>query len=267
MGEKIMIIISERINGQFKSVGKAIDERNEDLIKNLAKDQVAAGADYLDISTGPGMSNPEETMKWMVETVQSVVDVPLCIDTPQPSTMEAGVSAVKNKAMINSTTAEMEKMQTLFELAKKHNAEIICLTLDEKGIPNDVDHRVELAMLMVTTAMEYDISMERLFVDPLVLPTCAAQDQGPKVIESLRMFKTLNDPPVNTVVGLSNIANGAKNINLINRTYATMLLANGLDSAIMDPSDKDLVAAVRTAEILMNKKLYAHDYLRECQIE
>jgi 5-methyltetrahydrofolate corrinoid/iron sulfur protein methyltransferase len=262
-----MIIISERINGQFKSVGKAIDEKNEDFIKELAKSQVAAGADYLDISTGPGVSEPEETMKWMVNAVQSVVDVPLCIDTPQPDTMEAGVAAVKNKAMINSTTADAEKMTRLFELAKKHDAEIICLTLDEKGIPNDTEKRCEFAMIMMTTAMEYDISMERLFLDPLVLPTCAAQDQGPKVIDALRMFKTLNDPPVNTVVGLSNISNGTKNISLINRTYVAMLMANGLDSAIMDPSDNDLVMAVRTGEILLNNKLYAHDYLRECQLE
>jgi 5-methyltetrahydrofolate corrinoid/iron sulfur protein methyltransferase len=260
-----MIIISERINGQFKSVGRAIDEKNEDFLKNLAKEQVAAGADYLDISTGPGVSNPEDTMKWMVETVQSAVDVPLCVDTPQPGTMEAGVSAVKNKAMINSTTADIEKMQTLFELAKKYNTEIICLTLDEKGIPQDVDKRCEFAMLMISTAMEYDIPMERLYLDPLVLPTCAAQDQGPKVIEAIRMFKTLSDPPVNTVVGLSNISNGAKNISMLNRIYASMLMSSGLDSAIMDPSDQDLVEAVRTAEILLNKKLYAHDYLKECQ--
>jgi len=260
-----MIIISERINGQFKSVGKAIDERNEEFLKTLAKEQVAAGADYLDISTGPGVSEPEEVMTWMVNAVQSAVDVPLCIDTPQIKTMEAGVAAVKNKVMINSTTAEPEKMTSLFELAKKYDAEIICLTLDEKGIPQDVDKRAELAMIMVSTAMEYGISMDRLFLDPLVLPTCAAQDQGPKVLEALRQFKAIsNDPPVNTVVGLSNISNGTKNKELINRTYAVMLMANGLDSAIMDPTDKELVQAVRTAEILQNKKLYAHDYLREC---
>lgn len=261
-----MIIISERINGQFKSVGRAIDEKNEDFLKELAEKQVKAGADYLDICTGPGIDNPEDTMKWMVETVQSVVDVPLCIDTPQVSTMEAGVAAVKNKAMINSTTADMEKMQSLFELAGKHDAEIICLTLDEKGIPNDTERRCELAMLMVSTAMEYDIAMDRLYVDPLVMPTCAAQDQGPKVLEAIRMFKTLSDPPVKTVVGLSNISNGAKNISLLNRTYAAMLMANGLDSAIMDPSDTDLVEAIRTGEIVLNQKLYAHDYLRQCMI-
>jgi 5-methyltetrahydrofolate corrinoid/iron sulfur protein methyltransferase len=263
-GGNLMIIISERINGQFKSVGKAIDEKDEEFIKNLAKDQVAAGADYLDISTGPGVENAADVMVWMVNAVQSVVDVPLCIDTPQPETMTAGVAAVKGKVMINSTTAEMEKMTRLFELAKKHDAEIICLTLDEQGIPNDTDKRCELAMLMIATSMEYEIPAERLFLDPLVLPTCAAQDQGPKVIDALRMFKTLNEPPVSTVVGLSNISNGTKNKELINRTYATMLMANGLDSAIMDPSDTALVEAVRTGEILMNKKLYAHDYLREC---
>jgi 5-methyltetrahydrofolate corrinoid/iron sulfur protein methyltransferase len=261
-----MIIISERINGQFRSVGRAIDEKNEDLLKNLAKDQVANGADYLDICTGPGMSEPEEIMKWMTEAVQSVVDVPLCIDTPSPTVMAAGLEIAKNNVMINSTTAEAEKMTTLFELAKKHNAEIICLTLDEKGIPQDVERRAELAMLMISTAMEYDISMDRLYLDPLVLPTCAAQNQGPTVMESLRQFKALSaDPPVKTTCGLSNISNGTKKKEIINRTYAVMMMANGLDSAIMDPSDRELVQAIRTAEILLNEKLYAHDYLRECE--
>jgi len=116
-----------------------------------------------------------------------VTDVPLCIDTPGIKTMTAGLKAAKNRVIINSTTAEKARMERLFPLAKEYNAEVICLTMDERGIPNSAEARVEMAMLMITTAMEHDIVPERLFLDPLILPTKAAQDQSAKVIEALRL--------------------------------------------------------------------------------
>lgn len=257
-----MIIISERINGLFKSVGNAIEEKNAELIKELALKQVKSGANMLDVNTGPGIDNAAEVMAWMVNTIQEVTDVPLCIDTPKPEVMEAGLKAANKKAMMNSTTAEAAKMEKLFPLAKEYDADIICLTLDEKGIPNDANSRNELAMLMITKAMEYDLPIENLFLDPLVLPVGAAQNQGPAVIEAMNMFRMLSDPPPKTVVGLSNISNATKNRPLINRTYLTMLMAVGLSAAICDPEDVELVHAVKTADILMNKKLYAHGYLQ-----
>lgn len=257
-----MIVISERINGLFKSVSKAIDKKDTDFLQNLARDQVAAGADILDINTGPGVDDPAGTMKWMVETVQDVVDVPLSIDTPNVQAMEAGLTAAKDKVIINSTTAEAVKMDSLFPLAQNYDSDMICLTLDEKGIPNDANSRAELAMVMVAKAMESGISTDKLYLDPLVLPVGAAQDQGMKVLEALGMFKAIADPAPKTVVGLSNVSNNTKERPLLNRTYLVMLLAYGLDSAIMDPNDKELMAAAKASEILLNKKLYADDFLR-----
>ncbi|MFQ6106192.1 MAG: dihydropteroate synthase [Thermoplasmata archaeon] len=257
-----MIVISERINGLFKSVSKAIDNKDAEFLQNLARDQVAAGADVLDLNTGPGVDDPAGTMKWMVESVQDAVDVPLSIDTPNVQAMEAGITAAKDKVIINSTTAEAAKMEALFPLAQNYDSEMICLTLDEKGIPNDANSRAELAMVMVTKAMEFGISTDRLYLDPLVLPVGAAQDQGMKVLEALGMFKAIADPAPKTVVGLSNVSNNTKERPLLNRTYLVMLLAYGLDAAIMDPTDKDLMYAAKAAEILLNKRLYADDFLR-----
>ncbi|UCE36824.1 MAG: dihydropteroate synthase [Thermoplasmata archaeon] len=257
-----MIVISERINGLFKSVGKAIDGRDANAIQQLALDQVKKGADILDLNTGPGMDNEPEVMEWLVKTIQDVTDVQLSIDTPKPEAMEAGLKAVNKKAMLNSTTAEQKRMEALFPLAKEYDAEIVCLTLDEKGIPNDAMRRNELAMLMITQAMEYDISVENIYLDPLILPVGAAQNQGPAVIEAINMFKMLSDPTPKTVVGLSNISNGAKQRSLLNRTYLAMLMGAGLTAAIMDPNDLDLMHIAKTGDILLNKKLYAHDYLQ-----
>lgn len=257
-----MIIISERINGLFKSVEKAIAAKDAKKIQELAIEQVEAGANYLDINTGPGVDNAAEVMVWLINAIQEVVDVPLCIDTADIKTMSAGLNAVKGRKMINSTTAEEEKMNALFPLAKEYDAEIICLTLNKKGIPNDANGRCELALQMITKAMEYEISIENIYLDPLVLPISAAQDQGPKVMEALSMFKTLCEPPPKTVVGLSNISNNTKERELINKTYIIMLMAHGLDAAIINPKDEGMINAIKTAEILLNKKLYCDSYLR-----
>lgn len=257
-----MLVISERLNGQFKAVGKALDEKDKKTLQDLVLEQVKLGANMLDVNTGPGRDDPAGDITWMVETIQEVSDTPICIDTPDPNAMEAGLKAVKGKVMINSTTAEAFKMEKLFPLAAQYNADIIALTLDEKGIPNDAPSRGEMALIMITKAMESGISTENIYLDPLILPIGAAQDQGKKVLESLDMFKTLCDPAPKTVVGLSNISNNTKQRPLINRTYLVMLMAHGLDAAIMDPGDTELMDAVKAAEILLNKKLYADDFLK-----
>ena len=260
-GER-MLIISERLNGLFRSVGKAIDRRDEEFIQRLALEQVEAGSDALDVNTGPGREDAPRVMEWLVNTIQEVTDVRLSIDSPDPDVIEAGLKVVKNKPIINSTTAEKKKMSRLFPLANEYDADIICLTMDEKGVPNDAESRAELAMVMLTTGMEHGLEPDRIYLDPLILPISASQDQGPKVLQALTMFRSLMDPPPKTVVGLSNISNGAKERSLLNRAYLAMLMAHGLDAAILDPTDKELMKILKSCQILLNQKLYAHDYLR-----
>ncbi len=257
-----MIVISERINGLFRSVGRAIDKRDANFLQEHARKQVACGANILDLNTGPGRDDADEVMKWMVETIQGAVNVQLSIDAPKPSVIEAGIKAAKDKVLINSTTAEVKKMEALFPLAKEYGSDIICLTLNEQGIPNDAASRCEMAMVMLTKAMDYDIGTERIYLDPLAMPVGAAQDQGPKVLEALSMFKQLSSPPPKTTVGLSNVSNNTTQRPILNRTYLVMMMAHGLDSAIMDPMDEEMMMAVKAAEVLMNKKLYADDFLR-----
>ena len=117
-------------------------------------------------------------------------------------------------------------------------------------------------MLMMTTAMEFEVMPERILLDPLVLPVSAAQDQGHKVIEALRLFQMLNDPAPRTVVGLSNVSNGARDRGLLNRTYLAMLMGAGLSAAILDPEDRELMETVKSGQVLLDQKLYCDDYLR-----
>lgn len=260
----IMLVISERLNGLFRSVGKAIDEKDVKFIQEHTLQQIDWGAQALDVNVGPGRgSEAPDAMRWLVKAIQEVTDVPLCIDTPGLKTMVAGLEVCENPIMINSTTAEAKKMMALFPLAREYDADIICLTMDERGVPNDADSRAEMAMIMITTAMEYEVMPERLLLDPLVMPISATQDQGPKVIEALRMFQLLNDPAPRTVVGLSNVSNGARDRALLNRTYLAMLMGAGLSAAILDPEDRPLIETAKSAQVLLDKKLYCDDYLRD----
>jgi len=257
------MIISERINGLFGAIGKAIDSRDEKTIEKSVLAQLENGSDALDLNIGPGRgADGPDAMRWLVKCVQNVTDVTLCIDTPGLKTMQAALEVCENPAIINSTTAETSKMASFFPMAAEYDAEIICLTMDERGVPNDAESRAEMAMVMMTAAMDHGITSDRIYLDPLVLPISAAQDQGQKVIDAIRMFRMLDDPPPKTVVGLSNISNGASGRSLINSTYFAMLAGAGLSAAIMDPEDKELTDVLKTTDILRNRRLYCNDYLR-----
>jgi len=257
-----MIIIGEKCNGQFRLVGKAIDERDESILQDLAIRQVKRGAHKLDVSVGAGREDAPDAMKWAVEAIQNVVDIGLSIDTQDLETMEAGLKSCKRKAMINSTTAESKKMDAMFSLAQEYESDIICLTMNEKGVPLDATSRVELAMIILQKAMDFDISSERIYLDPLVMQISSAQKQSLEVLEALKLFRNLSDPPPNTVVGLSNLSSGAEERSLLNATYLAMLMSCGLTAAILDPEDELVMKVLRTSQILLNQKLYAPSYLK-----
>jgi len=259
-----MIIIGGNINGYSKTVGAIIDRRDTKAVQDLAIRQVDAGAQIIDLNVGLGKSDAVELMKWLVTTVQDVVDVTLSVDTPKLDVMKAGISEVKGRSMINSISAEQEKMTTLFPLAAEYDSEIICMTMDEKFILGDVDERVERAAIIVGSACEHGIGVEKLYVDPVCLPVSTAQDQAPAVVEAVRRIGLLTSPAsvLKTTVGLSNISHDTKNPRLIERTFLAMLIGAGLSSAIINTEDRDLLETIKTCDVLLNKDIYAADYLK-----
>ena len=256
-----MIIIGELINGMFKDVGRAIVNKEADVIQHLAEDQARAGASVLDVNTGPYSKNPKDDMKWLIESIQKVVDVSLALDSTKPDVIEEGLKLVRKRAIINSTNADEAKMEAIFGLAKKYNAQVIALAMDKSGVPNNSQKRLELAATIVAKAMDFGIGPEDLFLDPIVLPVNVAQTQGREVLESIREFRLLSDPAPNTTIGLSNVSQGTKHRSLVNRTFLVMAVASGLTSAILDPLDKDLVDAMITAELILNKNIYCDSFL------
>lgn len=256
-----MIIIGERINGMFQDIAKAIRERDPKPVQEWARKQEENGARYLDINVGPGSKDVVGAMKWLVEVTQEVSDLPLCLDSTKYDAIEEGLKLCKRPAMINSVPAEMPKMERVFAMAAEYNAEVIGLAMNEEGIPKDAESRVALAMELVATADAFGVPIDSLYIDPLVLPCNVAQDHGPEVFETLRQIKLLADPPPKTVIGLSNVSQGTKNRELINRTFAVMAMANGLDAAIADANDDELMEAVATARILLNMDIYCDSYV------
>lgn len=256
-----MIIIGERINGMFKDIAKAIKEQDPEPIKEWARKQESNGADYLDLNVGPSSPNPVEAMKWLVEVTQEASDLPLCLDSTKYDAIEEGLKLCKRPAMINSVPAEMAKMERVFTMAAEHNAEVVGLAMNEEGIPKDADSRIGLAAELVATADAFGISPDMLYIDPLVLPCNVAQDHGKEVLRTLREIKLISDPAPKTVVGLSNVSQGTKNRELINRTFAVMAMANGLDAGIVDANDDELMAAIASARIILNMDIYCDSYI------
>jgi len=247
-----MIFIGERINTGFKDVKAAVENKDADVIKKWAVKQTEAGATYLDVNLGAVSSKPED-LCWMIEQVQAASDLPISIDTNKSVMLKEAVPLCKKPPLINSTTAVDEKMEAMFS--------IVGLAMDEAGSPKTADKRVENAGKLLAKAMEFGINPEQLFLDPIVMPLKYMQEQAQEILSGARQFRLFSDPPPHIVCGLSNIANGTTQKKLINRTFAVMLVANGLDAVICDVTDEDLVNALLTAELVMNKQIYADSYI------
>lgn len=256
-----MFIIGELINGMYLSVAKAIRTKDKSIIQKCALDQIAAGADALDVNCGPASKQPLDDIQWLVKAIEEVTDKMIVLDSSKPSVIESGLKAVSNPVMINSTTADAKKLELLVPLAKKYHARIIGLAMDAKGVPQNKDQRLELAATIVATCAENEFPVEDLYLDPIVMPVNVSQSAMADILESIREFKIISEPSPKTVVGLSNVSQGTHNRSLVNRTFLTMAVAFGLDAAILDPLDKELMDALITAELIVNKQIYCDSYL------
>ncbi len=259
-----MIIIGERINGMFKDIGEALKNKDPKALQHWALKQEEGGAHFLDVNSGPAIPKEErpQAYEWMVNVIQEVSNLPLCLDSTNYDAIEAGLKLLKRPGMINSVPAERDKIERVFPMAVQYNAAVIGLTMDKVGIPKNSENRIAFAMELVAAADEYGLPMEDLYIDPLILPCNVAQDHAPEVLEAIRMVKTLSNPAPKTVLGLSNVSQKAPDRPLINRTYMAMAIACGLDAAIVDANDDDLIATAATADILLNKSIYCDSYVK-----
>ena len=267
-----MIIFSERINGMYRDVRKAINEKEKAVIEDLVREQVAGGADVMDINLGPTKGDPVENFVWLAQTVHGVTDRPISLDSAKPDLLTRAVPKVKEalpeaKLVINSSTAAPDVMGKLIPVAAEAGAGIIGLTMDQEGVPGNVEKRVECGATFLMTAMEAGLIPEDIYIDPIILPINVASKQPVNVMEAIRQLAIVSDPPPHFILGLSNVSQKCLMNHLINRTYLVMAVSAGLDAAIMDAADKDLVEAAVTAEILLDKHLYSDDYMKAWRMQ
>lgn len=256
-----MIFIGERINGLQPKIYKLIQDRNKEAIQEIARKQVEAGADYLDLNVGTAWLRPAEVMVWLIEIVQEAVNIPFAIDSRKLEVIEAGLQACKQPALINSTTGEKGKLERLMALAVQYNAGLVGLTMDEQGIPPHAVGRVAIAKRFLDYAENYGIPRDRLFIDPIVLPLKFSQSQGPITLEAIKQIAQEKNPP-HIIIGLSNVSQGAKGRRLINRTFLAMAIACGLDAVIADVLDPLLKEATKAAEIIVGRLEYSDQIMR-----
>jgi len=257
-----MYVIGERINGMFADVRKAIRGKNAEVIQDLAKRQLAAGATALDVNVGPAASDAAGTMMWLVETIRSVTDAPLAIDTAKWEVVSAVIPQVPGEKIINSSKADPEIAAQYVALAVENSAGLIGLTIDADGVPGNVEKRVELGAQLITIAMEGGLEINKLFIDPIILPVNVAPRNPGDCMTAISQLRAFADPPPHLLLGLSNVSQRCSNRGLINRTYLAMAMAHGLDAAIMDPLDTELMDTAITAELLLGKMIYCDSYLQ-----
>jgi 5-methyltetrahydrofolate corrinoid/iron sulfur protein methyltransferase len=241
-----MILVGENINIMSKTIGPALKERNPAPIQELARIEVSAGMDYLDVNVGPARKEGDVFLIWVVKTVQEVSDKPLSLDTTNPIAMEAGLKVHKGRALINSISLQPDRLAQELPLVTKYNADMIGLLWGVEGMPRDANERCMLAVDLVYKASQQGIPNDRIWIDPIVTPISGEINQVKACIGFMSM---LNDiaPGCKSIVGLSNVSNGAP-ANLrpyLNRTYLMMLMKHGLYAAIVDAQDSELINIAR----------------------
>lgn len=290
-----MILIGEDLNVMSGSIARMIKEREAEPIKELVTAQAKNGVDYLDLNVGPVKKKPVETMEWLVNTIQEVTDLPLCLDTTNAVAMEAGLKSCKKKALINSASGATESKETILPLAAKYSADVVLSVINNAGLPSDADERAASIMESAAYANELGIPNEDIWVDPVLLPVGVDQRQVTAYLEFIQMLQDVL-PGAKSTCGLSNLSFGApkKLRGLLNRTFLVIIGRFGQYSSIVSGFDEELITLIRgevpkivdliyramdeddidvsslsqkeieyvkTAQVLMGKSLYSHSWL------
>lgn len=239
--------IGENIHVISKSVQNALIERDEDFILDLIKKQ--SQMDYIDLNVGPAKGAMEGVLPWLCELVEKNTRLKISFDTTNSDEMRRGIEKSKNPqdCLLNSTSADEARLEKLTDLAANFGSNLIALTMNKEiGIPKTADERLELAFQIFEKCQEKGISNEKIFFDPLILPINVDQSQATEALNTIQMIKQSFDPEVMTTIGLSNISNGSPNEirPLINRVFAVLTYGAGLDSAIIDSFDKELISTI-----------------------
>lgn len=253
-----MLIIGELINCTRKKVGEAAQKRDAEFFKDLARKQASAGAHMLDVNAGV----PEkevELLSWLVDLVQGVVEIPLCLDSADPEAMAKALPLCKQRPMVNSISDEPARW-ALLPVLREHRPRVIALCLSESGVPSGVEDRVATACRLIDRLTAEGFALDDIYVDPCVMPI-ATGPHGQHLLAAVSQIVG-RYPGVHISAGVSNVSFGLPVRKLLNETFLQLLMAHGLDAAIVDPCDPQLMMSVIAAEALLGRDANCKSYLR-----
>ncbi len=256
-----MLIVAERINSSRKAINEAIKAKDAEFIRAEARAQTEAGADYIDVNAGSFVGQETEYLCWLVETVQGVTDLPLCLDSPDPSAIAAALELVKGPVMINSVSLEKQRMEGMLPLVKKYKTKIIALCQSDEGMANTVSEKVKNAGQLVAVLTREGVALEDIYIDSLIYPIATDTQSAVAALGAIREIMSLF-LGVHTICGLTNVSFGLPVRKLINRAFLVTAMAHGLDSAIIDPTDRELMASLVAAEALLDRDKFCAGYLK-----
>ncbi len=256
-----MLIVGELINTSRKIIKGSVERRNAEYIRDIAKRQVEAGANYLDVNCSDLLDNELEVMRWLIENVQAAVDVPLSIDTPNPAAMEVGLSlAQKGKPLANSITGEKERYRTVLPLVVKYGARVVALCMDDQGMPQTAEDRLRVARELVMKLTEAGVAASDIYLDPLLQPVSTDDRAGLELLNSIRLIRQ-EYPGIHLICGLSNVSYGLPNRQILNRVFMIQTMTMGMDAYILDPLDKTLMGYLYASQVLLGQDPFCKNYL------
>ncbi len=256
-----MKIIGEKINGTRKMVAAAIANRDAEFIKSLAKKQVDGGAHWLDVNAGTHPDREVDDMLWLIDLIQGVTEAPLCLDSANPKALAAAMSAVKKTPMINSISGEPDRLNNVLPIVAQYGCEVIALCMDDKGIPENVDGRMVVARKLFGATRAANVPDDKVYVDALVMTIATNTEAGKATLDTIRAIRS-EFPKAHISLGLSNVSFGLPVRSLVNRTFLTLAVAAGMDTAIIDPNDRELKAALFATDLLLGYDKHCLNYTR-----
>ncbi|SHN80139.1 methyltetrahydrofolate cobalamin methyltransferase [Desulfitobacterium chlororespirans] len=255
-----MILIGEKINGAIPSVAKAIAAKDADFIRNLAKVQSEAGVDFLDVCASVDNDIELETLKWLIDLVQEVSDIPISIDSPNANVIAEAIKFCNKPGLINSVSMEGNKVEVIFPIIADTKWECVALLCDDTGIPQDTEKRLEVFGALMAKAKQYNIAPSRLHIDPLVQMLCTSEDGILAIMEVIKEIKA-QYPKIHITGGASNISFNLPIRRLVNQAFIVLAMGAGMDSAIVDPTKQDLMGMIFATEALLGQDEYCMEYI------
>jgi cobalamin-dependent methionine synthase I len=259
--EKAMLIVGELINASRQAIAAAIEARDQKEIQQVAKNQIEAGANYIDVNAGVFVKKEPEYLEWLVKTVQSAVSEPCCIDSPDPKAIEAALAVHTGTAMINSISLEKDRFDRLLPIVAGTDLKVVALCMSDKGMPKTADDRMAIADKLVNRLLQNHVALNNIYVDPLVQPVSTNIQFGVEFLNAIEQIMA-TFKGVHTLCGLSNVSFGLPHRKLLNQTFMSMAIVKGLDGAIINPLDKKMMATIFTAEALAGRDEYCTQYLK-----